>query len=106
MQDEIYMARAMKLAQRGRFTTHPNPNVGCAIVKDGEILVLRPTINVQNHPFSAVRDCLFNILAGTHHICLSRNRIPVGATRCHFPHFYRLALGPGIPEGEAAWAQH
>ncbi|WP_259469928.1 hypothetical protein, partial [Salmonella enterica] len=27
MQDEFYMARALKLAQRGRFTTHPNPNV-------------------------------------------------------------------------------
>lgn len=38
MQDEKYMARAMKLAQRGRFTTHPNPNVGCVIVKDGEIV--------------------------------------------------------------------
>ena len=38
MQDEMYMARAMKLAQRGRFTTHPNPNVGCVIVKDGEIV--------------------------------------------------------------------
>ncbi len=35
MQDEYYMARALKLAQRGRFTTHPNPNVGCVIVKDG-----------------------------------------------------------------------
>lgn len=38
MQDEYYMARALKLAQRGRFTTHPNPNVGCVIVKDGEIV--------------------------------------------------------------------
>jgi diaminohydroxyphosphoribosylaminopyrimidine deaminase/5-amino-6-(5-phosphoribosylamino)uracil reductase len=38
MQDEMYMARALKLAQRGRFTTHPNPNVGCVIVKDGEIV--------------------------------------------------------------------
>lgn len=38
MQDEIYMARALKLAQRGRFTTHPNPNVGCVIVKDGVIV--------------------------------------------------------------------
>lgn len=35
MQDEIFMARALKLAQRGRFTTHPNPNVGCVIVRDG-----------------------------------------------------------------------
>ncbi|VFS89767.1 Riboflavin biosynthesis protein RibD [Kluyvera cryocrescens] len=25
MHDEMYMARALKLAQRGRFTTHPNP---------------------------------------------------------------------------------
>ncbi len=24
MQDEMYMARALKLAARGRFTTHPN----------------------------------------------------------------------------------
>lgn len=38
MQDEMYMARALKLATRGRFTTHPNPNVGCVIVKDGEIV--------------------------------------------------------------------
>ncbi len=38
MHDEMYMARALKLAQHGRFTTHPNPNVGCVIVKDGEIV--------------------------------------------------------------------
>jgi diaminohydroxyphosphoribosylaminopyrimidine deaminase/5-amino-6-(5-phosphoribosylamino)uracil reductase len=38
MQDEMYMARALKLAQRGRFTTHPNPNVGCVIVNDGAIV--------------------------------------------------------------------
>lgn len=38
MQDEFYMARALKLAARGRFTTHPNPNVGCVIVKDGGIV--------------------------------------------------------------------
>lgn len=37
-QDEMYMARALKLAQRGRYTTHPNPNVGCVIVKNGEIV--------------------------------------------------------------------
>ena len=38
MQDEKYMARALKLAQRGRFTTHPNPNVGCVIVNAGEVV--------------------------------------------------------------------
>lgn len=38
MQDEVYMARALKLAQRGRFTTHPNPRVGCVIVRDGDIV--------------------------------------------------------------------
>lgn len=38
MQDEIYMARALKLAQRGRFTTHPNPSVGCVIVNQGDIV--------------------------------------------------------------------
>ncbi|ELY2741809.1 bifunctional diaminohydroxyphosphoribosylaminopyrimidine deaminase/5-amino-6-(5-phosphoribosylamino)uracil reductase RibD [Cronobacter turicensis] len=38
MSDEFYMARALKLASQGRFTTHPNPRVGCVIVKDGVIV--------------------------------------------------------------------
>ncbi|MCG8707141.1 bifunctional diaminohydroxyphosphoribosylaminopyrimidine deaminase/5-amino-6-(5-phosphoribosylamino)uracil reductase RibD [Brenneria sp. 4F2] len=37
-QDERYMARAFELARRGRFTTAPNPNVGCVIVKNGIIV--------------------------------------------------------------------
>ncbi|MCR3755815.1 MAG: fused diaminohydroxyphosphoribosylaminopyrimidine deaminase/5-amino-6-(5-phosphoribosylamino)uracil reductase [Sodalis sp. Psp] len=36
--DEIYLARAFELARRGRFTTTPNPNVGCVIVHDGCIV--------------------------------------------------------------------
>ncbi|OSN10366.1 bifunctional diaminohydroxyphosphoribosylaminopyrimidine deaminase/5-amino-6-(5-phosphoribosylamino)uracil reductase [Lonsdalea iberica] len=36
--DEFYMARALELARRGRFTTAPNPNVGCVIARDGEIV--------------------------------------------------------------------
>lgn len=36
--DEKFMARALQLAKLGRFTTHPNPNVGCVIAKDGEIV--------------------------------------------------------------------
>ncbi|WP_193014939.1 bifunctional diaminohydroxyphosphoribosylaminopyrimidine deaminase/5-amino-6-(5-phosphoribosylamino)uracil reductase RibD [Proteus sp. FME41] len=36
--DEIYMRRAIELAALGRFTTSPNPNVGCVIVKDGKII--------------------------------------------------------------------
>jgi len=36
--DERFMARAFELARRGRFTTTPNPNVGCVIVLNGEII--------------------------------------------------------------------
>ncbi|EIC82782.1 bifunctional diaminohydroxyphosphoribosylaminopyrimidine deaminase/5-amino-6-(5-phosphoribosylamino)uracil reductase RibD [Serratia sp. M24T3] len=36
--DDYYMARAFELARKGRFTTTPNPNVGCVIVRDGEIV--------------------------------------------------------------------
>lgn len=32
------MARALRLAEAGRYTTHPNPRVGCVIVKDGLIV--------------------------------------------------------------------
>lgn len=33
-----FMQRAIELAKQGRFTTTPNPNVGCVIVKNGEIV--------------------------------------------------------------------
>lgn len=37
-EDHRFMARALQLAERGLFTTMPNPRVGCVIVKDGEIV--------------------------------------------------------------------
>ncbi|WP_221071797.1 bifunctional diaminohydroxyphosphoribosylaminopyrimidine deaminase/5-amino-6-(5-phosphoribosylamino)uracil reductase RibD [Vibrio alfacsensis] len=37
-QDFDMMSRALKLAQRGIYTTAPNPNVGCIIVRNGEIV--------------------------------------------------------------------
>ena len=33
-----YMAQAIRLARRGLYSTHPNPRVGCVIVKDGRIV--------------------------------------------------------------------
>jgi hypothetical protein len=33
-----------------------------------ELLAPRPTPKLENHPLSAVRDCLFNIFAATRHI--------------------------------------
>jgi hypothetical protein len=34
-----------------------------------EFSALRPTPKLEDHPFSAVRDCLLNIFAATLHIC-------------------------------------
>jgi diaminohydroxyphosphoribosylaminopyrimidine deaminase / 5-amino-6-(5-phosphoribosylamino)uracil reductase len=36
--DRAYMARAVQLAELGRFTTDPNPRVGCLIVRDGVVI--------------------------------------------------------------------
>ncbi|WLH12159.1 bifunctional diaminohydroxyphosphoribosylaminopyrimidine deaminase/5-amino-6-(5-phosphoribosylamino)uracil reductase RibD [Pseudomonas hefeiensis] len=36
--DAQYMARALELARRGHYTTHPNPRVGCVIVRDDQIV--------------------------------------------------------------------
>jgi diaminohydroxyphosphoribosylaminopyrimidine deaminase/5-amino-6-(5-phosphoribosylamino)uracil reductase len=36
--DRAYMARAVQLAELGRFTTDPNPRVGCLIVRDGVVV--------------------------------------------------------------------
>jgi diaminohydroxyphosphoribosylaminopyrimidine deaminase/5-amino-6-(5-phosphoribosylamino)uracil reductase len=38
MMDAEYMAQAIRLAARGIYSTHPNPNVGCVIVKDGAVV--------------------------------------------------------------------
>lgn len=37
-QDNFYMAVALRLARKGIFTTHPNPRVGCVLVKDNVIV--------------------------------------------------------------------
>ncbi|HSI25008.1 MAG TPA: bifunctional diaminohydroxyphosphoribosylaminopyrimidine deaminase/5-amino-6-(5-phosphoribosylamino)uracil reductase RibD [Methylotenera sp.] len=37
-QDHLFMTRALQLAERGLYTTMPNPRVGCVIVKDGKII--------------------------------------------------------------------
>ncbi len=36
--DQYYMARALRLAERGLWSTDPNPRVGCVIVREGEIV--------------------------------------------------------------------
>jgi diaminohydroxyphosphoribosylaminopyrimidine deaminase/5-amino-6-(5-phosphoribosylamino)uracil reductase len=36
--DREYMQRAIRLARKGRYTTDPNPNVGCVMVKHGVII--------------------------------------------------------------------
>ena len=36
--DRAMMARAVQLAWRGRYSTHPNPRVGCVIARGDLIL--------------------------------------------------------------------
>jgi diaminohydroxyphosphoribosylaminopyrimidine deaminase/5-amino-6-(5-phosphoribosylamino)uracil reductase len=36
--DCTHMARALQLAARGAYTAHPNPMVGCVLVKDGTVV--------------------------------------------------------------------
>ncbi|HFG6933860.1 TPA: bifunctional diaminohydroxyphosphoribosylaminopyrimidine deaminase/5-amino-6-(5-phosphoribosylamino)uracil reductase RibD [Acinetobacter baumannii] len=37
-QDQYWMQQAIELAKRGLYSTKPNPNVGCAIVKDDQLI--------------------------------------------------------------------
>jgi len=37
-QDRRFMQRALQLAERGRFGAHPNPMVGCVLVRDDDIV--------------------------------------------------------------------
>ncbi len=36
--DTGYLARALRIAGQGIYTTHPNPRVGCVLVKEGKII--------------------------------------------------------------------
>lgn len=36
--DHACMARALELARKGLYSTHPNPRVGCVIVRDGQVV--------------------------------------------------------------------
>ncbi|MFZ2302673.1 MAG: bifunctional diaminohydroxyphosphoribosylaminopyrimidine deaminase/5-amino-6-(5-phosphoribosylamino)uracil reductase RibD [Gallionella sp.] len=37
-QDSLWMAQALQLAERGLYTTSPNPRVGCVLVRDGDVV--------------------------------------------------------------------
>ena len=37
-QDSLWMASALRLAERGLYTTSPNPRVGCVLVRDDKIV--------------------------------------------------------------------
>ncbi len=37
-EDSQWMAQALQLAERGLYTTSPNPRVGCVLVKDGRLI--------------------------------------------------------------------
>ena len=37
-QDSVWMARALRLAERGLYTTSPNPRVGCVLVSDSGVV--------------------------------------------------------------------
>ena len=37
-QHQYYMSRAITLAEKGRYTTRPNPKVGCVIVSEQQII--------------------------------------------------------------------
>lgn len=36
--DHVHMAQALRLAEKGRYTAHPNPVVGCVLVRDGAVI--------------------------------------------------------------------
>lgn len=38
MNDQAYMAQALRLAAKGRYSTHPNPNVGCLLVAEQQVV--------------------------------------------------------------------
>ena len=66
----------------------PGPGTCITLVKGPlftvtSFLAPRPTPNLENHPLSAVRDCLFNIFAG-------RPSVRMGQLCSHFTNFHEI----------------
>ena len=38
MNDQAYMAQALRLAEQGLYSAHPNPRVGCVVVAQGQVV--------------------------------------------------------------------
>ena len=38
LEDQGFMARAIRLAENGRYSAHPNPCVGCVLVRQGNVV--------------------------------------------------------------------
>ena len=60
MQDEYYMARALKLAQRGRFTTHPTRMSGASLSKMAKLSV-KVTTNVRVNHMPKYTRCVWRV---------------------------------------------
>jgi len=83
----------------------------CNIIRfyGDELLAPHPNPKLEDHPYSAVRDCLFNIFAATLHICGPGSVVGIATgygldgpgikTQWgrDFPHLSRPALGPTQP---------
>ena len=46
--DHAHMALALRLAERGAYTTRPNPMVGCVLARDGEVVYHRAAGLAEN----------------------------------------------------------
>ena len=57
-QDQIWMQRAIELARLGQYSTKPNPNVGCVLVKDGQLVGegYHPRVGQPHAEVFALRD--------------------------------------------------
>ncbi len=80
--DSACMARALELAARGCFTTHPNPRVGCVVARDGAILGCgwHRRAGEPHAELNALRDASGNLHGATVYVtlepCAHQGRTP------------------------------
>jgi diaminohydroxyphosphoribosylaminopyrimidine deaminase/5-amino-6-(5-phosphoribosylamino)uracil reductase len=73
--DHHYMALALQLAKKGRYTTTPNPCVGCVIVKDQQIIgqgyhVKAGTPHAEVHAITAAQSAGHQLQGATAYVTL------------------------------------
>lgn len=110
MNDAQFMHRALELAEKGRYSTSPNPMVGCVIVRDGRVVAegFHERAGLPHAEIEALTACHDDPRGATLYVnlepCSHHGRTPPCADALIEAGVARVVVATGDPNPEVAGA--